>query len=432
MRVLTRSAAAALASASVLAALVLPAAPAAADSVRDDSWHVKSLELAELHKITQGEGVTVAVIDTGVDANHPDLRGNVLPGLDLYDDRTKGRVDRQGHGTGMASLIAGHGHGAGGRDGVLGVAPKAKILPVTIKKDGAPLIAPTALAAGINWAIDAGADVINVSLSSSFNDELNRAVERAYRSNVIVVAAAGNDTDILVGHPAAHPGSLAVNGVDSKGAISKEASVAGTLDNQVSIAAPGQDIVQAVPGGRYQTTTGSSSATAIVSGAMALIKAKYPDLSAYQLFARLLETTLDAGEPGRDFYYGWGVLDLREALTGEPDGRGSRTAPASEPEIDDPLAAARAAGSDGPDYEEIVIVVLVWVVFLALLVGGVVAIVKLRRRARRRREARAAPEPALAGGGIAAPPAPGAPGGPTDLPARSPHTGDAAWRRPSE
>jgi type VII secretion-associated serine protease mycosin len=429
MRVLTRSAAATFAGASVLAALILPAGPAAADATRNGSWHVKALKLAELHKITQGEGVTVAVIDTGVDATHPDLRGNVLPGLDLYDDRSKGRVDRQGHGTGMASLIAGHGHGPRGRDGVLGVAPKAKILPVTIKKDGAPLIAPTALAAGIHWAIDAGADVINVSLSSSFNDELNRAVERAYRSNVIVVAAAGNDDEILVGYPAAHAGSVSVNGVDKEGVISKKASVPGTLDRLVSLAAPGQDIVLAVPGGRYNTATGSSNATAIVSGAVALIKAEYPDLSADQTFQRLLETTKDAGEPGHDEYYGWGVLDLREALTGEPDGRGSRTAAPSEPEIDEALAAARAAGSDGPDYTEIVIVVLVWTVFLALLVGGVVAIVKLRRRSRRRRQTSLAPEPALTGGGPAAPPASGLTEQTLSDSARA---GEAAWRRPAE
>ncbi|GIJ79988.1 type VII secretion-associated serine protease mycosin [Micromonospora phaseoli] len=428
MRVLTRAAAAALATTSVLAALTLPAAPALADSVRDDSWHVKALELAELHKITQGEGVTVAVVDSGVDPTHPDLRGNVLPGVDLYDDDAKGRVDRIGHGTGVASLIAGHGHGTGGRDGILGVAPKAKILPVTIKKEGNAPIAPTALAAGISWAVDAGADVINVSLSSSFNDELNQAVERAYQSNVVVVASAGNDDDILVGNPAAHPGCIGVNGVDRKGVISKAASVPGTLDLRVDIAAPGQDMVVAVPGGRYRTTTGSSTSSAVVSGAMALIKAEYPDLSAYQLFLRLMETAEDAGEPGHDEYYGWGALDLREALTGEPDGRASRTASTGRPEVDDPLAAARAAGSDGPDIEEIVIVVLVWAVILGILAGIVIAIVRLRRRSRRRRAGAIAPENALATSGAPGPPAPDAPS--EQLPASTP-TDDGVWRRPS-
>ncbi|MBX7270170.1 type VII secretion-associated serine protease mycosin [Micromonospora sp. Llam7] len=429
MRVLTRSAtAAALVTASVLAALTLPAAPALADAVRDDSWHVKALELTELHKITQGDGVIVAVVDTGVDATHPDLRGNVLPGMDLYDDDTEGRVDRQGHGTGMASLIAGHGHGPAGRDGVLGIAPKAKILPVTIKSERSAVTAPTALAAGINWAIDAGADVINVSLSSSFNEELNRAVERAYQNDVIVVASAGNEDQILVGSPASHPGSIAVNGIDRKGVISEKASVPGTPDLPVSIAAPGQDIVIAAPGGRYRTATGSSTSSAIVSGAMALIKAEYPDLSAYQMFQRLLETSRDAGDPGHDDYYGWGVLDLREALTGEPDGRGSRTAATGEPDLDDPLAAARAAGRDGPDIEEIVIVVLVWAAILAILVGGVVAVVKLRRRARRRRLASTAAEPAFTNAGAAGQPARIAPDGPA---APAP-TDDAAWRRPAE
>lgn len=424
MPVLTRSVAAALAG--VLAAVALPAAPALADSVRDRSWQVESLELAELHKITRGEGITVAVIDTGVDAAHPDLRDNVLPGVDLYDDSSKGHLDRQGHGTAMASLIAGHGHGKGGRDGILGVAPKAKIYPVTVQKDGAGLIAPTALATGINLAIDAGVDVINVSLSSSFNDELNRAVERAYRNNVIVVAGAGNSDQILVGSPASHPGSIAVNAIDRNGVISKQGSVPGTPDLPISIAAPGQDMMVAYPGGKYTSATGSSAATAVVSGAVALIKTKYPDLDAYQMFRRLLETTRDVGKPGHDEHYGWGVLDLREALTGEPDGRGDRSAPAGEPGLDDALADVGTSQNDGPDFAEIAIVMLVWLVFLALLIGAVVVIVK-----RRRRRAAPSPAPEAAYSGGAAPPPPTAGTGPTDPPYAAIDTDDAAWRRPN-
>ncbi|GGM60582.1 type VII secretion-associated serine protease [Micromonospora sonchi] len=433
MHVLTRSAAAAaLSTVSVLAALALPAAPALADSVRDDSWHVKTLELAEMHKVTQGEGIVVAVIDTGVDAKHPDLKDNVLPGVDLYDDDSLGQVDREreGHGTGVASLIAGHGHGPGNRNGVLGIAPKAKILPVTIKGKRSPLIAPAALAAGIDWAVDNGADVVNVSLSSSFNDDLNRAVARAYQRNVVVVAAAGNDTDVLVGSPASHPGCISVNGVDRKGVISKKASVPGTLDLRIDIAAPGQDIVLAIPGGRYGTATGSSNSSAIVAGAAALIKAKYPDLTSYQLFQRLLETTKDAGEPGHDFYYGWGVLDLREALTGEPDGRGSRTASAAPA----PDGVERWAD---PREREDGILIFVWSVIIAvliLLVGGVVGTVMLLRgRARRRQAELADQDPQLAGDDPAMPHVPpqGGPAAPTHGPGQPTETTDDVWRRPS-
>ncbi|MFI7026208.1 type VII secretion-associated serine protease mycosin [Micromonospora sp. NPDC049900] len=400
-----------------VAALVVPAAPALADSTRDDSWHLSALELTEMHKVSRGDGVTVAVIDTGVDASHPDLRDNVVPGVDLYDDEARGRVDREGHGTGMASLIAGHGHGPGNRDGVLGIAPKARILPVTIKSPRAAVIAPTAIAAGIDWAVDNGADIVNVSLGASHSEELNRAVDRAYQRNVVVVAAVGNRKDAIIGNPARHPGAIAVNGTDRAGVISKEAALPA---EEVDIAAPGEDIVQAAPGGRYVTAVGNSGSAAIVSGALALVKAKYPNLTAYQLFERLLETTRDAGEPGRDLHYGWGALDLRAALTGEPDGRGRAAPSPGEPDLDADLAAARAV--EGPGPAETMVVVLVWVGILVLLVGAVTAVVLLRR-ARRGRAVAEQDRPAPVD------PAPGTPlpsGGPgSDEPAD-----DSVWRRP--
>ncbi|MEV4715256.1 type VII secretion-associated serine protease mycosin [Micromonospora sp. NPDC049374] len=381
-----------------------------------------------MHKITRGEGVVVAVIDTGVDAKHQDLKDNVLPGVDFYDDAAKGRVDRAGHGTAMASLIAGHGHGPGKRDGVLGIAPKAKILPITIMSERSPLIQPTAIAAAINWAVDHGADIINVSLSSSFNDELNRAVERAYQRNVIVVAAVGNRKDSIIASPASHQSAMAVNGTDRTGTISEEAALPA---EQVDIAAPGEDIVYAVPGNRYHVGLGSSNSTALVSGALALVKAEYPDLNGYEMFQRLLETTRDEGEPGHDLHYGWGALDIRQALTGQPDGRGTRpTDPAPGDYGLEPWQADPREREDG-------IVVFVWAVIIAvllLIVGGIVGTVMLLRGRARRLEAESADEDPLeemsaasgavapAAGGLATPT--GSAGQPAD------RTDDAVWRRP--
>ncbi|MEG3635983.1 type VII secretion-associated serine protease mycosin [Micromonospora palythoicola] len=422
MRVLARSAAIlAITAASVLVPLGLPAAPALADSTRDKSWHLKALEIPELHKITQGEGVVVAVIDTGVDAKHQDLKDNVLPGVDFYDEDAKGRVDRVGHGTSMASLIAGHGHGPGKRDGVLGIAPKAKILPVTIKSERSPLIQPTAIAAGINWAVDHGADIINVSLSSSFNDELNRAVERAYQRNVIVVASVGNRQDSIIGNPASHQNAMAVNGTARNGTISKEASLPA---EQVDIAAPGEDIVHAVPGNGYETGLGSSLSTALVSGALALVRAEHPDLNGYQMFQRLLETTRDEGEPGRDLHYGWGALDIRQAVTGEPDGRGNRptaTAPNVQQWAD-------------PREREDGILIFVWAVIIAvflLIVGGIVGTVMLLRGRTRRRRTESADEESPAASGAVAPAAGGSatPAGGTGQAADG--SDDVVWQRPS-
>lgn len=421
-------AALATAALTVLAALALPAAPAHAVD-RKDAWHLDALELTELHKLTQGEGIVVAVVDTGVDASHPDLKNNVLPGVDLYDDRSKGHKDRNGHGTAMASLIAGHGHGPGGREGVLGVAPKAKILPVTVQgREGESIIAPDAVAAGIDWAVDHGAHVINVSLSSSSDADIDRAVERAYKKNVIVVAGVGNKDDVIIGSPARHPGAMAVTGTDRNGSPSKIAHIPA---EETDIAAPGDDLFSAIPNGQYRISSGSSSATAIVSGAVALVKSKYPNLNSYDLFKRMLETTRDAGKPGKDLNYGWGQLDLRRALTGEPDGRASRTKTAAEPELDPALARARAV--KGPNRMlENVVEILSWVALLLVLLGIVLTVVLLLRRRRRR----AGESPAQPLSSVGPPAGPGWPH-PAQTPGGQPvHSTDptdstdhAGWRR---
>lgn len=393
MHVVRRPAAALCAAAlGALAVVMLPAVPASADDVRDRQWYLSALDLPELHKITKGEGVTVAVVDTGVDATHPDLRGNVLPGLDLYDDKTKGRVDRATHGTAMASIIAGHGHGTNNADGVLGIAPKAKILPVTIKSNNKNqgIISPQALAVGIKWAVDHGADVVNVSLSSSSNDDLDRAVKYAYENNVIVVASVGNRQDALIGWPARHPGALAVTGTNRKGGLGPESIPA----EQTDIAAPSVDIVNAVPGGTYSTSTSTSSATAVVSGAVALVRAKHPTLNSYHMFERILETTRDAGEPGTDQDYGWGVLDLRKAITGQPDGRSKKTAP----EPSEPVYSWHQK-TDGGSIWEILIPAIGIPVILLILFSPLIVFLIWRRRRKRRRAAEAAAANAPSGGG---------------------------------
>src|SRR5690554_338269 len=146
-----------------VALLVVGAAPpvAWADQVRQAQWYLRFLEIDRVHKITQGEGVTVAVIDTGVDADHPDLAGAVRPGADFAIRKATppdGRVDKDGHGTAMAGLIAGRGRGG---QGILGIAPKATILPI---RDADFLDSHTAWTHNaIKWAVDHGADVISMS-----------------------------------------------------------------------------------------------------------------------------------------------------------------------------------------------------------------------------------------------------------------------------
>ena len=356
---------------------VLPS-PARADDIRDRSWHVEAMRLAEVHQITQGEGITVAVVDSGVDASHPDLRDNVLPGADMYDRGSNGHIDRRNHGTGMASLIAGHGHGPGGRDGVLGVAPKAKILPIAITSPSTGIIPPRSIGVGIDWAVANGADIINVSMTGSSDPALEQAVKNAYRRGVIVVAAVGNRQDVLIGQPALSEWTIAVTSSGRELGVSPESIRA----EQTHIAAPGEDITQAAVGGGYCSVNGASSATALVSGAFALLKARYPDEDQGKLFQRMVGTAYDAGPPGKDLDFGWGILDIHAALTTEPDDRASpRPSPTASP---DPIAYLPPEPGYSFGMDEL-IGMLMFFGILGVLVTGIVLLIRwLRRRSRRK------------------------------------------------
>ncbi len=299
-----------------------PALPAYADAVRDAQWHLVSLDLATAHQLSRGEGVTVAVIDTGIDANHPDLVGNVLPGVDLLDPSNPDGRTPERHGTSVAGVIAGHGHGPGGVDGVLGVAPAATILPIRISTDDEPVPASELIADAIEYAVEAGAKVINISLSSGPSQLDARAVAAARRNDVVVVAAAGNRPDAEhVAFPAAHPGAVAVGATDRSG---QRADFSATGD-ALTLTAPGDEIITTGVGGTYVRASGTSYATPIVAGAAALVRARFPEMSADEVVHRLVSTAVDLGAPGHDEEYGYGVVDIVAALTAQvppwdPDG----------------------------------------------------------------------------------------------------------------
>ncbi|KOT40899.1 S8 family serine peptidase, partial [Streptomyces rimosus] len=217
---------------SAAALTVLPALPAHADGIRAQEWALKAMNTQDAWETTKGEGITVAVLDTGVDASHPDLQGQVLPDNDLVGfGASPGDKAWAEHGTAMSGIIAGHGHGADRADGVVGVAPEAKILPVRViledsdpERKRARAERAGALADGIRWAADHGADVINLSLgddSSSAHPEPREdaAIQYALGKGVPVIASAGNggkDGD-HVSYPAAYPGVIAVTAVDQWG-----------------------------------------------------------------------------------------------------------------------------------------------------------------------------------------------------------------------
>ncbi|MFJ6667116.1 MULTISPECIES: type VII secretion-associated serine protease mycosin [unclassified Streptomyces] len=355
---------------------LLPTAAAHADGIRAQQWALSALHLDQAWHTTRGQGVTVAVLDTGVQEDHPDLVGNVLPAKDMIGfgarpgDRIWGR-----HGTAMAGIIAGHGHGPGASDGVMGVAPEAKILPVrVILEDSDPARAKarttrgTALADGIRWAADHGADVINLSLgddSASAHPEPgeDEAVQYALKKGVVVVASAGNggDKGDHVSYPAAYPGVLVATAVDRYGTRADFS----TRRWYAALSAPGVDVVIADPDHKYYEGWGTSAASAYVSGVAALIKSAHPGLGPAQIKSLLEHTADDPPAGGRDDSRGYGAIDPVAALA---------AADRLEPEKLRPASYPRTYFGPGPDAPRATGSAADWAAPLAGGVGGVLLV----------------------------------------------------------
>ncbi|MFG1948923.1 S8 family serine peptidase [Nonomuraea sp. NPDC048826] len=317
----------------LLGLLFGPATGPAADDdpgavARAEQWQLDALRVSDAWRITEGEGVLVAVLDTGVRASHPDLRGSVVQGPDLTGAvRTAGRWGQ--HGTAMASLIAGHGHAArdGSGDGVLGVAPAAEVLSVRVTLENSDPLrnrrragGHDALARGIRYAVDRGAQVISMSLgggSGSWEGSAaeEEAVQYAVLHGVVLVASSGNDghTTNRKNFPAAYPGVIAVGAVDR---TLRPARFSNRQD-YLSVVAPGVDIVTAAGAADYVVGDGTSSAAAMVAGIAALIRSAYPELSPYHVRRAIERGTRRRPQGGYSTAYGHGVanaaLALREA-----------------------------------------------------------------------------------------------------------------------
>ncbi|WP_197084777.1 S8 family serine peptidase [Saccharothrix sp. ST-888] len=262
--------------------------------------------------MSRGDGVIVALIDSGVDASHPDLSGQVLEG---YDPSGTGLNTHptDPHGTKMAGLIAAHGHGNG--DGAVGLAPGVKILPIYKTTAGDT----DAIPEDIKWAVDHQAKVINISLGNPIfkNPKMADAVAYAAKNDVLIVVAAGNEGNSSVSFPANEPGVLAVGAVDKNNNIWSRSN----HGPEVMLTAPGVDIVGtgACDGGQYCIGPGTSDSTAYVSAAAALVRAKFPKLTAGQVANRLVKSALVppslSGAKLPDEHYGYGIIRPYEALT---------------------------------------------------------------------------------------------------------------------
>jgi type VII secretion-associated serine protease mycosin len=380
----------------LVALTALPAGPADAAALpkpRLQEWWFSFWDIEnKVWPITQGQGVTVAVVDTGVNASLPGLQGVVQPGLNARRNGTgDGRTDtdKNGHGTAMAEMIAGQGQD----DGMVGVAPGAKIIPITADDS------PDTLASSIRYAVDHGAQVINISLGSAddpgptcvtYASVLQEAVAYAAEKNVVIVAAAGNsgNTTNTPISPANCAGVLAVGAIDGK----KLAWTHSEHQPYVAVAAPGLGTGSVDKNGRYIRTSGTSDAAALTSGAVALIRSKYPSMPARDVVQKIINTTVEAGPPGHDDYTGSGAVVPIWALTKDVDkaapnppyerldkwlashGKKSGSAPSQSSQPGKPAAGKKSSSGSG------LVVALVVVAILAVVAAVIVIVLLARRR----------------------------------------------------
>ncbi|MFH8775220.1 MULTISPECIES: type VII secretion-associated serine protease mycosin [unclassified Streptomyces] len=315
--------------------VALPASPARADDGQctfpskpyaGRPWALQRVNLDALWAQSTGKGVSVAVIDTGVDVKNSQLTGavdaskgkNLLPtknakGEKIERGNSSGTTDTVGHGTRVAGIIAAR---PAKGTGFVGLAPKATIIPIK-QNDAEGDGTAVTLATAIHYAVQAGAKVINISQDTANavepDSRLKEAVDFALGKKVVVVASAGNDGlggNVKRTYPASYKGVLAVGASDRN----NERAAFSQSGDFVGVSAPGVDMISTVPGGGHCSDNGTSFSAPYVAGVAALLKAKYPDWTAQEVAAQI-EQTAERSIPGQDKLVGWGVVDPVKALT---------------------------------------------------------------------------------------------------------------------
>ena len=300
----------------IAAGLVTAGAPTStADAVRSREYWLDDYGIRAAWTTTTGAGQRIAIIDTGIGTGVPELAKSVVGGTDFSgagsaDGRTPVGAESE-HGTLVASLAAGR--GTGPNSGVIGSAPGASLLAISISFHGD---SDDEIAKAVRWAVDHGATVINMSLTRNTLDwpqSWDEAFLYAMDHNVVIVAAAGNRGSGTeeVGAPATMPGVLTVGGVDAAGHASAQASAQGIT---IGVSAPSENLVGVMPGGAHVTWQGTSGATPIVAGVVALVRAAHPELDAANIINRIVKTARDVGPRGPDVTYGYGLLDAKAAV----------------------------------------------------------------------------------------------------------------------
>lgn len=270
-------------------------------------WNLPVIGTEEGWSITRGkENIEIAIVDTGVDLDHPELRNRLVEGYNVLNENNA-PDDDNGHGTHVAGIIASE---TNNQEGIAGMTWFNKIMPV--KAMGAKGYGTTFdIAKGIVWAVDHGADIINLSLGNYQPSKvLEEAVQYAYSRNVVMVSAAGNDGSSQPTYPSAYPEVMSVAAVDYDG---RRASFSNYGD-YIDIAAPGVYIPSTYFNNQYAALSGTSMAAPHVAGLAALIKSANPELTNTQIMNIIKHSAIDLGEQGKDNDFGSGLIDVNSAL----------------------------------------------------------------------------------------------------------------------
>ncbi|GMB09336.1 S8 family serine peptidase [Thermolongibacillus altinsuensis] len=279
------------------------------DPKKDKMYPLALLQIDKALQLAGKHSVTVAVIDTGVDMKHPDLKAKVLPSYNAANPADPGI--KEYHGTHVAGII---GASANNGVGAHGINPNVKILPIDVFSGGYGA-SDYVIAQGILYAIEKGAKVINMSLGGYFNSPiLEEAVKKAIDAGVTVVAAAGNDATDMYSIPASYEGVISVGATDNKNHLAEFSNYGPSVD----LVAPGVDVYSPLydyaKGSTFAELSGTSMASPIVAGVASLILSKYPNLKPYEVEAILERTATDLGEKGYDLKYGNGLVNPVAAL----------------------------------------------------------------------------------------------------------------------
>jgi subtilisin family serine protease len=279
-------------------------------------WHLEAIGASDAWDIATGEGVIIAVVDTGADPGEPDLKDKLAPGYDFVNNDSA-PWDDQGHGTRIALIAAG---AANNGYGGAGVAYNARVMPLKAM-DNTGAGTHDWISKAIIWAADNGADIINLSIGGPYPSQtLRDAINYAWRRGVLLVAAAGNESSDVPVYPAAFDHVLAVAGTTD----SRERAIFSNWGDHIGVAAPGTNIL-VNSGGNHQLGNGTSLATPQVAGVAALVLSRNPGLTGDQVRDVIQETANDLGSPGWDPFFGYGQINAYEAVVqarrgaGDPD-----------------------------------------------------------------------------------------------------------------